>query len=73
MYVSNLIVLWINEKNGNGICTDNSGNECYVDSSIRGFEQLKRKDIVSGAIDRIGGVLCVRSLNTKYNSDTILK
>lgn len=74
MYVSDLKVLWISEKNGNGICLDNSGNECYIDSSISGFEQLKRKDIISGIIYRLlpDNILCVKSLNTKYNSSTII-
>lgn len=74
-YVSNLKVLWISEKNGNGICIDNSGNECYIDSSIEGFEQLRRKDNVSGTVYRLlpDGILCVKNLNTKYNSSAVIK
>ena len=73
MYFSKLKVLWISEKNGNGVCLDNSGNECYIDSSIVGFNQLKRNDVVSGNIDRLSGVLCVRSLLSKYNSELLLR
>ena len=73
MYVSQLTVLWISEKNGNGILLDSSKNEIYVDSSITGFSQLNYKDTVSGSIDRISGVLCCRTLNTKYNTDTVIK
>ncbi len=73
MYVSNLKVLWISKRDGNGICIDNSGNECYIDSSIQGFEQLVPKDNVGGSIDRVGGVLCVRTLNHKYNSEIVIK
>ena len=70
MYITGLKVLWISEKNGNGICIDNSGNECYIDSSINGFEQLKRNDQVDGEVYTLmpDKLLCVRSILTRYNS-----
>jgi hypothetical protein len=74
-YVSNLKVLWISEKNGNGICIDNSGNECYIDSSIEGFEQLRRKDAIAGVVYRLSpdNILCVKSINKHFKTREVIK
>jgi len=58
-----LTVLWIDNKNGNGICVDENKNEYYIDSSISGFNLLARKDCFeSNEQKRVGGVLCVREV-----------
>ena len=75
MYITGLKVLWISEKNGNGICLDNSGNECYIDSSINGFDQLKRNDQIAGVVYALmpDKLLCVKSLNTQFDSEEVSK
>ena len=40
-------VLWLSERDGNGILRDAIGNEYYVDSSIVGFKELERKQEVN--------------------------
>lgn len=62
METKNLTVLWISEKNGNGICIDQKGNEYYIDRSIKGFDKLKIKDKIDGTVERITGTLCVREV-----------
>lgn len=72
-YITGLSVLWVDNKRGVGILIDNSENECYIDSSILGFEQLKRGDKISGVVGKLSGVLCCYRLSTKYNSTDLIK
>lgn len=76
-YVTGLKICWVDKNKGIGILLDNSGNEVYIDSSIKGFEQLDftmRHNIkYSGIVGKLSGVLCCYDLNKKYNSKEIIK
>ena len=76
-YVTGLKICWVDQNKGIGILFDNSGNEVYIDSSIKGFDQLDftmRHNIkYSGIVGRLSGVLCCYNLDTKYNSNELIK
>ncbi len=65
----NLKVLWISEKNKNGICVDKSGNEYYIDSSIKGFNELNRNNEFFAEVKRLEkSLLVVREVLTVFKS-----
>ena len=56
-------VLWIAQRDGNGIITDKDGNEHYFDSSVtKNFEKINRKDAVVFMPRRAGKVLVARDV-----------
>lgn len=59
-------VLWWSERDGNGIITDDSGNEYYVDRSVVGPKQeqkLSRGLTVMFISDRCNELLVAKAIN----------
>ena len=54
-------VLWISQRDGNGIIIDDNGNEYYFDTSVcKEFKDFKRNDIVSFNSDELSGCLVAK-------------
>ncbi len=56
-------VLWISERDGNGIIIAANGNEYYFDTSVcRDFKDIKRNDIVNFNNDESSGCLVAKQV-----------
>ena len=54
-------VLWISERDGNGIIIADNGNEYYFDTSVcRDFKDIKRNDTVSFNNDVLGDCIVAK-------------
>ena len=56
-------VLWISERDGNGIIIADNGNEYYFDTSVcRDFKDIKRNDTVSFNMGNITNCLVAKQV-----------
>ena len=56
-------VLWISERDGNGIIIADNGNEYYFDTSVcRDFKDIKRNDTVSFNMGNISNCLVAKQV-----------
>ena len=56
-------VLWISERDGNGIIITELGNEYYFDTSVcKDFKDIKRNDTVSFNNDELSGCLVAKQV-----------
>ena len=56
-------VLWISQRDGNGIIIADNGNEYYFDTSVcKDFKDIKRNDTVSFNNDELSGCLVAKQV-----------
>ena len=56
-------VLWISERDGNGIIIADNGNEYYFDTSVcKDFKDIKRNDTVIFNSDRLSQILVAKQV-----------
>ena len=56
-------VLWISERDGNGIIIADNGNEYYFDTSVcKDFKDIKRNDTVSFSMGNISNCLVAKQV-----------
>ena len=56
-------VLWISQRDGNGIIIVDNGNEYYFDTSVcKDFKDIKRNDTVIFNSDELSGCLVAKQV-----------
>ena len=56
-------VLWISERDGNGVIITELGNEYYFDTSVcKDFKDIKRNDIVSFNMGNLSNCLVAKQV-----------